>query len=336
MERLEKENLQTKFVTGTSIWEFEKSNKHAIIFILALLLLTVVNVIISKCEFAKQIEENQFFYSFSTMAQVLAGMIALTIAAYSFFCQYLLRFSENNPDFSDVINDYKIKNFRLIVYASIISGIAVILCIFGLLYVPNNDKSARINTLILLQTVTFFAFGVFMIVIVGTSLLNEQKMVRQITRKKKNIDKELNVVTKFMESGDVRIFLDYYVRLEELLSTIAERIDSTPSMNRNRYNNRIDISTSLYVLALDGIIYPFNIMKIEKVKEYRNGIVHGSDKTISIEMQKYLIGVYEKIFSAADTVKEGNQINVDIEKLRSHAGSLNVELEALARRYFNI
>ena len=245
--------------------------------IMLLILMLMVNAIGSF--FIKPIiflTENQILYLMSTMAQIMAGLFGLVLAAYSIIDPKLKAEGDSDEGIKESLDILRKRYFDNIILLSVLCATTIFSCLLVLgCFEVISDKIIPIflNQSVLLCMVSIILFLTF-----GCSLLNPKAL--------SNLNsKALSEVNNEYTEADLQLrpFIEFYNRLESLIFTYAmELAEKDWGRGINYYNKgrqmRMKIFQALDILSMYEIINENIYTKIDELRRYRNALVHSTDE----------------------------------------------------------
>lgn len=242
------------------------------------------------------LNENQILYLMTTMAQVIAGLFGLVLAAYAIIDPKLKEAGSKDEQLADSIEILRHKYFDNIIVLSIVCAITIISCLFTLsLY---DELSSRSIPIFLNQSTILCIGSIILFLYFGCSLLNPNALSKLSKEELKNIDKEYGNKDK-----DFKPFVAYYNRLEALIIGYAtelmnQELKLTVSYKYIDYKKKqIQILQSLEILIMKEIINRNIYNKTDELRRYRNALVHSiDDEKVNPIIFEELKELYEKLY----------------------------------------
>lgn len=243
------------------------------------------------------LSETQVMYSFSAMAQVIAGIFGLTLTATVFFNQRLEKICQDNEDAVEAYDDIKNINHFFLICISIISIISVVLCFTSIYFYGQKNISANTLKFFLNETSFFSIFSIILIVLYGIDLINENRINKMLDTSKRRLESKFNVFNNrdIQNHGDLAQFLGVYNKLEKLIRDKAIESINKNGKAEDKYQ---DFYTGLKILVSNGDISSQLASRILDIRRYRNSLVHGSDFIVALEIQEELNDIYNRLESA--------------------------------------
>ncbi|KEZ87379.1 hypothetical protein IO99_06060 [Clostridium sulfidigenes] len=242
------------------------------------------------------LNENQILYLMSTMAQVIAGLFGLVLAAYAIIDPKLKEVGSKDEQLADSVEILRHKYFNNIIILSFMCAITIISCLFTLsLYYEISSKTIPIllnqSTLLCIGSIVLFLYF-------GCSLLNPNALSNLSKEELKNIEKEYGGIDK-----DFKPFVAYYNRLESLIIGYAtelmnQELKLTVSYKYVDYKKKhIQIIQALEILGMRKIINRNIYNKIDELRRYRNALVHSlDDEKVNPIIFEELKSLYQKLY----------------------------------------
>lgn len=242
------------------------------------------------------LNENQILYLMSTMAQVIAGLFGLVLAAYAIIDPKLKEVGSKDERLADSVEILRHKYFNNIISLSFMCAITIISCLFTLsLY---DEISSKTIPIILNQSTLLCIGSIILFLYFGCSLLNPNALSNLSKEELKNIEKEYGGIDK-----DFKPFVAYYNRLESLIIGYAtelmnQELKLTVSYKYVDYKKRhIQIIQALEILGMKEIINRNIYKKVDELRRYRNALVHSlDDEKVNPIIFEELKSLYQKLY----------------------------------------
>ena len=242
--------------------------------------------------------ENQILYLMSTMAQVMAGLFGLVLAAYAIIDPKLKAEGDGDEGIKESLDILRKRYYDNIIMLSVLCATTIFSCLLVLgCFEAISDKLIPI---LLNQSVLLCVASVIFFLAFGCSLLNPKALSNLNT-------KALNAVNDEYTEADLQLrpFIEFYNRLEVLIISYAIELADKDLGQGAKYDNRgrqikMQILQALDILSMHKIINEDIYTKINELRRYRNALVHSTDeiKVNSVifndlqEMYKKLNAVY--------------------------------------------
>lgn len=121
------------------------------------------------------LNENQILYLFSTIAQVIAGIFGLTLAAYVFFLDKFKASAQADETYYDATISLVYKYYLMFLLISIICGSVILSSILGISIINTSSNNAVIVSFMINQTSILFIIEIISILFFGIMILNPEK-----------------------------------------------------------------------------------------------------------------------------------------------------------------
>lgn len=248
--------------------------------LIALLITTFLSVGLVFLRTVFLLDENQILYLFSAMLQAITGVFGLTLTAFVFFSDKLGNTARENGDVSYYDASVSILNrcFNGLKIVSIICGSSVLLCLIGIIALHNRCVPYMMFSFLINESVSMFIIGIASILYFGVSLVNPNRLEREIGIMKNMAEEYYHNKSSDMP-GEFEVFLKNYNRLEKLILDFATTIVNDSDLKRDYYPPRI--IQAIKVLFKCEIINAALADEINQLRMYRNGMVHGVDFSVS-------------------------------------------------------
>lgn len=248
------------------------------------------------------VNENQILYYMSCLAQVIAALFALILAAYTIADTRLKSIAANDDTLFDYIPEIQSEHFRDIIIISINCIFTILLCF------------------ITINTYRVFPQKLFSVLIVDASILGGISAISLIlfvwaVCDPKAFQQKGEAVKDEMDrayaggngTDDFRLFLGYYNRLESLINRYA--VEISDDNNSYKYQRKqIPIFQALDILMSRQILDEYAYAKIDEFRRYRNALVHSTNpESVNSRIYTELKEVYkllEHICSHQETDKQ--------------------------------
>lgn len=276
--------------------------------ILLILIIMVINAVISY--FLKPLlllSENQILYLMSTMAQAIAGLFGLVLAAYAIIDPKLKEVGSKDDQSADSIEKLRHKYFNNIIVLSIMCGMTIISCLFTLS--TYAELSNKIIPILLNQSTLLSVGSIILFLYFGCTLLNPNALSNLSKEELKSINKEYGD-----EDKDFKPFVAYYNRLEALIIGYATELMNQELKLTKSYQymsngkKQIHIIQALEILNMKEIINRDILIKIDELRRYRNALVHSLDEQkVNPAIFEELKTIYEKLYEIYQS-KDDNEL----------------------------
>ena len=227
------------------------------ITIIAMILL--INIVILNYPVGLILTDSQSLYLSSVNGQIIATIFGLTITGYIFFEEKLDEYVRRDDTYEDII-DVMEKHYRSnIFFIAMYSMIEIVLCVFNIV----SDSNIY---LIIINILIFFVVSLIFILKFIFDVIDPDK-IKKISK----IEKEK--IYKFSttnEPSEISLtdFLKTYNGLEKELIKLA---NETTGISCGHMYNMIQ---SLRILSATKYISKDLFTKINKIRQYRNYLVH--------------------------------------------------------------
>jgi hypothetical protein len=221
--------------------------------------------------------KDQILYLFSSTAQVLAGIIGLTITAYIFYYNELQRQLEQDDTKVGIIEELTKKNFHFILFLSLYGFLGLIFSFISITI--NNDIIINISMSIIVTEI--IAIFYFVIDIVNPN--NIKNTSNRILRNKEN---------KLNDNDKPRISMEKFMKEFNLLEMILRNY----LKEKENYEKNIPLYKIANYLLIDEIINYDLKNKLLDIIKYRNALVHGSNfKDINKKIFNNILEIKDKL-----------------------------------------
>lgn len=193
---------------------------QAIIKLRSIAVLLFANLIISLFSIPiVYLNENQILYAMSTLAQVIAGLFGLVLAAYAIIDPKLKEFGNQSKQSLDFVDTLRSRYFRNIIVLSVICAITILSCLLTIdLY---NEMSGKVFSVLANQASVFGVFSILCFLYFGCSLLNPNALEKISKKAKKKIE---DSYSSNLKDDDFKPFVAYYNKLESLIFEFATEL----------------------------------------------------------------------------------------------------------------
>lgn len=291
------------------------SNIFSGVLVISVIAATLINAILVVSDIIIfWLNENQFLYLFSCMAQVIGGVFGLTLTAYVFFVDKFRKYTSNDETLYDATNAILKRYFHILILLATTTGATIFFCILGIIDLHNWMS---LYPIIINESIFLFLIGLIAVLIFGVMLLDPQKLDKEIEKMKRDVEKYYQTAENSM-SGDFSDFLRTYNQLEQLLVNFAEvymkhEILQAPYRSYISYH-RPQIIQVLRVLNSNQIIPSSLQNELNELRMYRNALVHGVDFKVSKNACTRISQIYDTLKSAFDTLQECGKDSKEYEK----------------------
>lgn len=243
------------------------------------------------------LNENQILYLMSTMAQVIAGLFGLVLAAYAIIDPKLKEVGSKDEQLADSVEILRNEYFHNIIILSFMCAITILSCLLTLsLY---DEITSKTIPILLNQSTLLCVGSIILFLYFGCSLLNPNALSNLSKEELKNIEKEYGDIDK-----DFKPFVAYYNRLESLIIGYAtelmnQELKLTMSYKYIDYKKKhIQIIQALEILTMRQIVDRNIYKKIDELRRYRNALVHSlDDEKVNPIIFEELKNLYQKLYN---------------------------------------
>jgi hypothetical protein len=239
-----------------------------------------------------ELNENQVLYLYSTGAQVIAGLFGLTLAGYIFFNDRLEKEVQADESLYDAVETLKKDYYRSIKKMGVMCICSVAACMANIAWLSNLHLHKGIHIFLLNQTVLLLLMEIFYIVDFVIKVADPNKILKLSNVRKHEIDKEDG------SKGDLAEFLKYYNMMEDLITSNAQFLISSPTLFYTKKSNKDykpQILQSLKILNAKEILNIELMEEVDELRRYRNYTVHSSEPTVTNSMCQQVKQLYDEI-----------------------------------------
>ncbi|WP_156844524.1 hypothetical protein [Leptospira wolffii] len=268
--------------TFANIKEWLKINIGFLLLLLvALISYIALQVILQLYGPLIKLNESQVLYFFSTAAQSIAGLLGLTLTAYTFLRNELDREAADDESVEDSVIALKKKYFLWIILMSFVGSFAIIL---SLINIAVEDDSRLYDYLSILFSTSGFLifFEVLVIMFFAIDILNPRKLENITQLLKENL-----LGDTITQAGDFSNFLSNFNRIERVLQNFAREFGQPNSPKQFQLSNR-RIAELLYQKEQ---ISKELLLDLQKLIQYRNFTVHSSEIFVEKTMEQACIKI---------------------------------------------
>jgi len=218
------------------------------------------------------LDENQILYIFSTAAQVVAGIFALTITGFLFLRSELDRQREDDETVAEAIDRIKQQYFNLTLFVCVASTSTIILCLLTLGIEGTASplvSGGLINLTSTLLLITLLSIVYFIMDIINPGVIQE---VSETIRR----ELEGNAITP--EPGGLSAFLHCLKQIERLLTRYRAEHIGHPHDGRNA---PLGMRRVVELLHANNVIDADTCEQLVRLFRLRNAWLHGSTPTVS-------------------------------------------------------
>lgn len=242
--------------------------------------------------------ENQLLYLFSVMAQLIGGLFGLTLTAYVFFTDKIKYLVKTDNTLYDATSALLSRCFHYLILIAVICGSTIFFCILGIVALHNWTEGFPF---LINESTLLFLIGTVAILVFGIQLLDPNAIAKESNQIKRETEGYYSPTTS-ADRGDFTEFLQAYNQLENIIKDFAlvfmrgttQRTDSS-----NFSFNKPQILQSLDILNSSEIINGLLRDEINRLRKYRNGVTHSTEKIIVSESAcKCVRQIFETISNA--------------------------------------
>lgn len=252
-----------------------------------------------------ELNETQAMYFLSSIPQVIAGFVGLTIAGYAIVAEGLRRLAQGDESTKGVIDDIQMR-FRILLLKIIFVGaLGSVACFLGIVGFPDRGCSGcwvydfllNISGSSLLASLYLIGVLVWNVsnpnLIQKTSNEEAEKMTRQLEKdlgkeppcsQEKEVDGLADDELRHDAYGEDNLarFLSIFNHLDGCLVKFAAE------MGYEKTKGRVGIMSAVRYLMSKGFLPKSVYRDLLEVIKYRNYLVHGTDLQVSNEWLKRL------------------------------------------------
>lgn len=249
------------------------------------------------------LDENQWLYTSSTIAQVLATVMGLLFAGYQFYEDRLSRKVEQDNTLQDSIEEAKkIFHGKLFVLTLMIM-FNVLLCITDMIFWKNKNFGIQLASHFCFNNSIFlFIISLFLIIKFILNVTNPTTIKRISDERRKDIEQKKGLTETELRRKDeledkevnnkyrYAAFLQEFNKLENIIVKASEKLKNENGLHicskKTTVANGIEI-IGMYHEELYGILKDAN-----NLRRYRNYLIHGTgQKDVPQEMIDYIVDV---------------------------------------------
>lgn len=246
---------------------------------------TILSVIMPQVVY---INENQILYYMSCLAQVIAALLALILAAYTIADTRLKSMATNDDTLQDYVPEIQNEYFRYIIRISVNCLMTIFLC-----FVMINTYdiwTQKLFSVLIVDTGVLGIISIIYLTIFVWAVCDPKAFQEKGEAIKEEIDQ---AYAGDMSTDDFRLFLGYYNRLEVLINKYAIAVLTDNSEYRYQ-RKQIPIFQALDILMSRGIFDEYVYAKIDEFRRYRNALVHSvNPESVNNKIYNELKDVYE-------------------------------------------
>ena len=260
-----------------------------------------------------ELNEMQAMYFLSSIPQVIAGFVGLTIAGYAIVAEGLRRLAQRDESTKGVIDDIQMRFRMLLLKIIFVGALGSVACFLGIVGFPDRGCSGcwvydfllNISGSSLLASLYLIGVLVWNVsnpnLIQKTSNEEAEKMTKQL---EKDLEKEppCNQDKKVDDLADDELrhdaygednlarFLNIFNHLDNCL------VEFAAEAGYDKAKGRAGIMSAVRYLMGRGYLSESVYQDLLEVIRYRNYLVHGTDLQVGDEWIKRLNGIYLQVF----------------------------------------
>jgi len=297
-------------------------NNYIRFTICILLIFTIINI---GCTIfaipSVKLSEDQILYIFSSIGQVVAGLFGLIMTAYVFFESKLKDDVMQDNMYYDQVEILRKNYFKMIILISSFCGITIFLCIVCMTFFEIREISS-ITSILMNETIICFVVEVISILYFGCKLLDPDTLTKESTLLKKTIESNYIDTPKENKKDLFKSYIKYYNMLEHLIISYASELIKTDDRN---YNFRMNQGYKPQVLQALKILNSYEIInasvssEINEIRQYRNGLVHGTEFSINESVYEILKKIYTLLNAIYEVRDDDNKRNISVQELYNYS-----------------
>lgn len=239
------------------------------------------------------------------MAQVIASAFGLTLTAFVFFADKFKESAKGDPTYYDATIFLLNRFYFMLIIIAATSGVTILLCITGIIALHNWGAP---YPFVINESVLLFIISTVAVLIFGVMLLDPGKLDKEISKMKAEAEDFYQTSdTKGSEMGDFQDFLKTYNSLEKTILDFAQQFIQDPSYeSSNTRKFKPQIIQSLKVLLAREIINAPLFEELNKLRLYRNALVHGDDFTVPLTVCKRISRIESALSRALEVFRNEN------------------------------
>ncbi len=269
--------------------------------IISMLFSLVVSAIAAKCFRFVLLNDNQLLYLFSAMAQVIAGLLGLTLTSYTFFVGKFQQDADDKLQQDD--SEYEAAKsltrqyYGMIISISVVCGVTILACVLGIIFLSRGFFNGY--AFIIDVSVCLFCVGFVSILFFGISILDPDKITKELAHE------VLKFGIRYGSYDDsfknMGVFLTHYISLEKIITEFATEIMKRfPASNRYKPYDEKPIKKPMILQSMDVLvrseqISPDERAEINNLRKVRNALVHELDVHVSDKQCKLIAGIYGEL-----------------------------------------
>lgn len=203
-------------------------------------------------------------------------------------------------------------------------GATILLCTTGIITLHNWPAS---YPFVINESVLLFIISTVAVLIFGVMLLDPGKLDKEIAKMKTAAEHFYQTSdAKESEMGDFQDFLKTYNSLEKIILDFAQQFIQAPSyeiINTRKFKPQI--IQSLKVLLAREIINDPLFEELNKLRLYRNALVHGDDFTVPLAVCKRISKIESVLSHALVIFRNENAADADRENIVKKLHALGEE-----------
>lgn len=219
------------------------------------------------------LNENQLLYLFSMKGQIIGGIFALTLTAYTFYGDKLRDIGMKDEDYYEATLELRRKSFIDLIIIAIIVVISILFCLIGIVMI---DTKYTIYPFIINQSSILFCITLVSILRFGVTLLNPHKIDNEIRALGKKVEEKYPINNN--DIATMGEFVTAYNILEKSIITASEILYGIHFNKEKRYGQfKPQIIQALKLLLRYKTIDEKQHDELHEIRMYRNSIVHSID-----------------------------------------------------------
>ena len=250
-------------------WSFLLLINKSLKIILLILLLSLI-ITYSNCDIFL-LNEKQLLYIFSIDGQIIATVFGLLLTAYIFYANRLKELANEDETIEDIVDTIIKDCYKSLIEIALLTIFTIFLCLLGILVL--NIDNYLIIKFIINSSIESFIITLILIVRFGVGVLDPNKTKTVAKKLKESYDNvDLRRSNKKTEIS-LEKFLILYNSFENILTTFVKKIIDEKPYNFDR--KYIGLLQSINILKNNEIIFNKLYEEINKIRKYRNYLVHG-------------------------------------------------------------
>ena len=259
------------------------------------------------------LDDTQISYVFSTIAQILGAIFALTIPSYIFFSDKLDKRQNKEEILEEAIRKIKDLSYKSMKTISILTLLTEVLCLLTIS--GESLKTYLLKNFFINSTISLFLIDFFLILLFIKNMIEPQIVEKTLSQLSKTSPYKApnhmqGAQTAVFYSSNLSRFLNYFCKIEKLLRSFENDYFFSKQIKKFSSRKKNSLTFIVRMLFQNQIIQPDLNDKLILLIYFRNRVVHGDDtfvpKDAAIDAENLYHALQENLRQRDSRTKSNN------------------------------